>query len=176
MDEDRYTEVRIRGAVASDARLIADMDAACRERPGAATDYQLSLGCKGFEVFIAESFVSAVGFISAEVYKPKKPSKKFSPAIRIWSFGVIPTERRKYVASQLMSSIRTLTLESGVRQIEVEVSEEALGAQLFLKNQNFRCVGSLKPIPDETWLKFVYRPMPTNRIAAYLTQAAGRTS
>lgn len=115
MDEERYTEVRVRDAVRSDARLIADLDAACRVRPGAATDYQLSLGCKGFEVFIAETYTAPVGFISAEVYKPRKPRANIFPAIRIWSFGVIPTERRKYVASQLMSSIRTLMLESGVR-------------------------------------------------------------
>jgi len=172
MDDNRFKEVRIRLAGKYDAGIIAEMDAACRARPGCKTDYKLSLGCQGFEAYIAEDYSRELGFVASQIYLPNRKRKNVVPAVRIWSFGVIPGERRQYVASQLFTTVKTLMRQSDVRQIEVEVPEESLESQLFLRSQNFRCVGMHKPVRDETWLKFVYRTEPTNRIAAYLTHAA----
>lgn len=175
--QDAHTEVRIREALPSDAELLADLDKACRGQGGNSTDYRLSLGCNGFQVYVAERFDSSVGFAAVEVWRPAKAKRGDKadavPSIKVWAFGVLPEWRRKGVASQLVATLKTLMGEERCEQIVAEVPETSLDAQLFLKSQDFRCVETLPNHKEnESWYRFIYRPTPTNRVAKYLRRTA----
>jgi len=95
-------------------------------------------------IFVAKLGVKLAGFIACFV-------EKQSDSIygEITGIGVLPSRRRKGVATALIKRASEYFLESGVDEVYCEVYEENLPSQLLIQTYGFKQVGR-RDIPMQT--------------------------
>ncbi|MGQ4912090.1 MAG: GNAT family N-acetyltransferase [Candidatus Thorarchaeota archaeon] len=87
-------------------------------------------------IFIAKMWGKSVGFIACFVEK-----KEDSIYGEITGIGVLPSRRRRGVATALIKQATEFFLDSGVEEVYIEVFEENIPSQMLIRAYGFREVG-----------------------------------
>lgn len=140
MNDHRLT-VQIRWLIRRDMPEVLDIERDCFEfawNEQHFLEYLRQRYCIGM---VAEHNQTIVGYFVYEIHKNR---------IRILNLAVAPEVRRRGVGSQLVQRLVDKLSQQRRKEIELEVRETNLAAQLFFRQQDFRAIKVLREFYDDS--------------------------
>ena len=134
-------KTQIRWLIRRDMADVLEIERACFDHSWTEEDFLCSLRQRNCIGMVAEQDQQIVGFMIYELHKSK---------IQILNFAVAPWLSRHSIGSQMVERIIDKLSQQRRREIELEIRETNLGAQLFFKKHNFRAVGVLRHHYEDT--------------------------
>ncbi len=101
-------------------------------------DYLRQRNCIGM---VAEHNQQIVGFMIYELHKSR---------LRILNFAVAPWARRKSVGSQMVQRLVDKLAQQRREEIELEIRETNLSAQIFFRSHHFRAIEVIREFYEDT--------------------------
>lgn len=138
---DHLLKVQIRWLIRRDMPEVLDIEQGSFEFPWTEEHFLEFLRQRNCIGMVAESNQRIVGFMIYELHKSR---------LRILNFAVAPDMRRRGVGSQMVQRLVDKLAQQRREEIELEVRETNLPAQLFFRRHHFRAIEVLRGHYDDS--------------------------
>lgn len=133
--------VHIRWMIRRDMAEVLETESRSFEFPWTEEDFIRCLRQRNCIGMVAEYDERVVGFMIYELHKSR---------LHILNFAVRPELRRRGVGSQMVSKLISKLSHQRRNQIQLEVRETNLEAQLFFRRMGFRAISVLRDFYEDT--------------------------
>lgn len=138
---DRSVEVGIRELGPADIETVLDIECLSSPTPWTEKDFNKHLGRKNAAGFVVIHDNKVVAFAVMEVFKE---------FFQITNFAVHPLYRRRGVGRGLLAYISKQLVPTKRKRIVIEVRESNLAGQLFLRENKYRAVETMRAHYDDS--------------------------
>lgn len=139
--EDHRLKVQIRWLIRRDMPEVLDIERSSFEFAWTEEHFLEYLRQRNCIGMVAEHNQTIVGFMIYELHKSR---------LRILNFAVAPESRRHGVGSQMVQRLVDKLAQQRREEIELEVRETNLAAQLFFRNHHFRAIEVMRGFYDDS--------------------------
>lgn len=136
-----HIEVNVRWMIRDDLAEVCEIENHSFHSPWSRDDFTQHLRNRNTIGMVAESSHIVIGYMIYELH---------SSTIKLLSIAVDKEYRHAGVGSAMVNRLIGKLTEEFRNRITAEVSERNLGAQMFFKGHDFRCVRVLKNTYEET--------------------------
>lgn len=133
--------VHIRWMIRRDMPEVLAIESQCFEFPWSEEDFIRCLRQRNCIGMVAEHNEQIVGFMIYELHKSR---------LRILNFAVADAARRRGVGSQMVQRLIDKLAQQRREEIELEIRETNLAAQLFFRHHHFRATEVIRQFYDDT--------------------------
>lgn len=133
--------VDLRWTAGHDLRNLREIECQSGEHPWHEEDFRSFLSRTGNAVMVAEHDSRIIGFLAYETH---------ADGIFVRNLAVIPSFRRRGVASQMFARLCCRLGEKTRKLIHLDVRESNVTAQLFFRGLGFRATHILKDFFEDT--------------------------